>query len=487
VFFGHNDWVAFTGTSFPIDDEDLYVYELNPANLKQYKYRDQWESFRVVHEEIKVKGGEAMPVDLHFTRHGPVILVEQEKHRAFAVRTAWLEPGTAPYFPSAEHLRSKTFEEYKKSIDKWGVPPINHVYADVKGNIGWAPRGFAPARPNWDGLLPVPGDGRYEWAGRLPGSLFPTSYNPASAYITTSNEMNLPADYPYKDRKLSFEWEAPFRHQRIDEVLSKLNRVSIEDSLQLQNDVISIPARRLLALLKPLSSEDAKTIAALQLLRGWNASVDADSPAALLYEVWYSRHLRKAVKDAVLDQAAAAVIDFPHIGTLLDALEHPENSFGESASAKRDALLRNTLREAYEDAEKLAGSDPKQWKWGNLHQNLGEHPFSAIVDEKTRTTLNVGPFAQAGSQFTPNHASYRPNDFRVTLGPTVRMVIDVGNWDNSRAVNYPGQSGIPNSPHYRDLAPLWQRGEYFPLLYSRKAVENAKETRIELVPKPAQQ
>jgi penicillin G amidase len=317
--------------------------------------------------------------------------------------------------------------------------------------------------------------------------VFPTSYNPVSGYITTSNEMNLPADYPYQNHKLGFEWEAPFRHQRIDEVLSKLNRVSIEDSLRLQNDVISIPARRLLVLLQSLSSEDAKTKAALQLLRGWNDSVDADSPAALLYEVWYSGHLARAVKDAVLDKAAAAVIDLPHITLLLDALEHPENRFGANPGSERDALLRRTLREAYEDSEKLAGPDPQQWKWGNLHQNLGEHPFSAIVDDKTRTTVNVGPFARGGSQFTPNLAAYRPDDFRVMLGPTVRLVIDVGNWDNSRAVNYPGQSGIPDSPHYRDLAPLWQRGEYFPLLYSRKAVENATEARIELAPKSAQQ
>lgn len=486
VFIGHNDWMAFAGTSFPIDDEDLYVYELNPANPKQYKYRDQWESLLVIHDEIKVKGGAAIPVELQFTRHGPVIYAEEQKHRAFALRTAWLEPGTAPYFPSAEHMRSKTFEEYKNSLEKWGAPPINHVYADVKGNIGWVPRGFAPVRPNWDGLLPVPGDGRYEWAGRLEGNQFPTSYNPISGYITTSNEMNLPPDYPYKDRKLSFEWEAPFRHQRIDGVLSKLNRVSIEDSLQLQNDVISIPARRLLVLLQRLSPEDVKTKAGLRLLRGWNASVDADSAAALLYEVWYSRHLRKAVKDAVLDKAAAAVVDFPYIMALLDALEHPEIRFGDNAGAKRDALLMATLRDAYEDAEKLAGPDPNQWKWGKIHQNLCEHPFSVIVDDKTRATLNVGPFAQGGSQFTPNHASYRANDFRVTLGPTVRLVVDVGSWDNSRAVNYPGQSGVPESPHYRDLAPLWQRGEYFPLLYSRKAVENATEKRINLVPRPAQ-
>ena len=78
----------------------------------------------------------------------------------------------------------------------------------------------------------------------------------------------------------------------------------------------------------------------------------------------------------------------------------------------------------------------------------------------------------------------RSRDFRQMSGPSVRVVIDVGNWDNSRAVNHPGQSGDPDSPHYRDLAPMWRNGQYLPLLYSRTAVENATEKKIKLVPGP---
>ena len=79
VMLGHNDWIAFGSTSFPIDEEDLYVYELNPANPDQYKYKGQWESFQVVHETIKVKGQGEVPVELKFSRHGPVVYVEKEK------------------------------------------------------------------------------------------------------------------------------------------------------------------------------------------------------------------------------------------------------------------------------------------------------------------------------------------------------------------------------------------------------------------------
>jgi penicillin amidase len=488
VSLGHNDWIAFAHTSFPVDQEDLYVYEMNPANPDQYKYKGQWESFRVVREEIKVKGQLAVAVELKFTRHGPLIYVEKDiergKNRAFAVRTIWLEPGTSPYFPAYGHMRSKTFEDYKKSVERWGTPSLNHVYADVQGNIGWAPRGFAPIRPNWDGLLPVPGDGRYEWAGRLTSDQFPTSYNPPSGYVTTSNEMNLPPNYPYKDRKLGFEWAVPFRHQRIDEVLSKLNRAAIEDMMHLQNDVVSIPARRLLALLQPLSSDDATARAALASLKGWNASEDADSPQAALYEVWFSRHLREAFRQTVLSKAAADSFEFPDTAAMLDALENPETRFAGNAAEQRDRLLLTSLSSAYQEMGSLQGADPREWRWGKLHRNLSEHPLSALVDEATRAKLNVGPLERGGGAYTPNVAHYRLSDFRDTAGPSIRIVVDLGNWDNSRAVNLPGQSGDPNSPHYRDLAPLWRDGQYFPLLYTRKAVESATEKIINLVPKP---
>jgi penicillin amidase len=97
--------------------------------------------------------------------------------------------------------------------------------------------------------------------------------------------------------------------------------------------------------------------------------------------------------------------------------------------------------------------------------------------------LDVGPLETGGSAFTVNASSYRARDFQQLSGPSVRMVLDVGNWDNSRAVNYPGESGDQNSAHYRDLAPMWTAGTYFPLLYSREAVEKATEKRIRLVPK----
>jgi penicillin G amidase len=484
VSFAHNDWIAYAGTVFWIDQEDLYVYELNPANPDEYKYQGKWVAFRQVHEQIKVKGQGAVAAELKFTRHGPVIYLDRETNRAFAVRTAWLEPGTSPYFASVALMRARTFPEYEKAVARWGKPALNMVYADVKGNIAWTPRGFAPIRPNWDGLMPVPGDGRYEWAGKWTAAQLPLSYNPSQGYLTTSNEMNLPPGYPYKQRKLGFEWSDPSRHRRIDEVLSSRPKVSLEDSMRLQNDVLSIPARRLLALLETLTSDNAETLAALKLLGEWDAHLDSDSAAAALEEVWFTRHLQPAFKAATLSNQAAGLFAAPSTQVLLDGLEQPQTRFSPDATGQRDKLLLTTLGAAYGEMENLQGPDASKWTWGKLHHNFSEHPFSQVTDEAQQKQLNVGPVETGGGAFTVNASSYRARDFLQTSGPSVRMVLDVGNWDNSRAVNYPGESGDPNSPHYRDLAPMWVGGTYFPLLYSRPAVEQATEKRIRLVPNP---
>jgi len=482
ISLGHNGTIAFGLTIFNIDQEDLYVYELNPADPSQYKYQGGWEPFRVEREMIPVRGAAAQPADLAFTRHGPVIYVDQAKGRAYAVRSGWLEPGMSPYFGSLDYMRAKNFPAFHRALVNWGAPTLNQVYADVRGNIGWAATGLAPRRPNWDGLLPVPGDGRYEWDGFWRGDFLPSLYNPGQGWIATANAYNIPADYPARDRKLGFEWTNPSRYQRLNEVLGGLPKVSLEDSERLQNDILSIPARRLMALLAPLSSSDEKTQRALAFLRHWDARQTADSPQAALEEVWQLRHLRKGYRAAVLSPGQAAAVTETDMDEMLKALEQPGARFGENAAAGRDQLLLATLRSAWEEMEQLEGREPAMWQWGRLHFNLNEHPFAAAVDDALRVRINVGPIAKNGSEYTPSQSLPRPSDFRQMNGPSVRLVMDVGNWDNSRAVNHPGQSGDPAGPHYRDLAEFWRSGRYFQLAYSRKAVDRVTERVIHLIP-----
>ncbi len=484
VSIGHNGKVAFGLTIMSIDQEDLYVYETNPANPNQYRYGGGWEDFRIVREKVEVRGAPARMVELRFTRHGPVIHHDAGTRRAFAVRTAWTAPGMAPYFGSIDYMQAQDFTQFRRAMRRWGAPTENQVYADTAGNIGWVAGGLAPVRPNWDGLMPVPGDGRYEWKGFLDGDKLPYVLNPKQGWFASANEMNLPAGYPYKEYKLGFEWPDNARARRIAQVLSNTPKASMEGMQRLQNDVVNLNARRMVALLKPLSSKDRATAAALRLLASWNGEESAGSAPAALYEVWWSRHLGNAFKAAVLSPAAAGAMDAPHPTALLESLEQPGQRFGKDAVRRRNEVLLSSLAAAWTEMEAVQGPDPKRWQWGKLHFSFFVHPMAPILDNAGRAQVNVGPLPRGGSAYTVNVSSYHPDSFWQAHGPSFRMVLDVGNWDNSRAINTPGQSGDPLSPHYRDLAGSWAEGKYFPLLYSRDAVQKAVSQVIELAPAP---
>jgi penicillin amidase len=481
ISIGHNGKIAFGLTIFSIDQEDLYVYQLNPADARQYKYRGAWEKMTVLREAIAVRGQASVNADLVFTRHGPLIFSEPGKQRAFAVRTGWMAPGMAPYFGSIDYMRATDFAQFKRAMKHWGAPTENQVYADTKGNIGWVPGGLVPIRPNWDGLMPVPGDGSHEWNGFLSGDQLPFSYNPKAGWFASANEMNIPAAYPYRQHKLGFEWPHDARYTRLREQLTANSKSSIEDSMRLQNDVYSVPARRLVALLKPLVTMDARGAAALRLLKDWDYHERGDSAAAALFEVWWSRYLGVAYTQAVLGKDAASV-PTPDATVLIDTLEKPLARLGKDGLARRDALMLSSLGAAYADLERLQGADAARWQWGRLHYLYPMHALGGTADPKLRAQLNVGPIPVKGGAYTLNQSSYRNTDFMQINGPSFRVVIDVGNWDNSRAMNMPGQSGDPDSPHYRDLAPMWASGDYFPLVYSKAAVETAAELKILLVP-----
>ncbi|KEI43080.1 penicillin acylase family protein [Saccharopolyspora rectivirgula] len=478
ISIGHNGTIAFGLTIFPLDQEDLYVYQLDEQDHTRYRYADGWEEVRVERTEIAVRGEPARTVELQFTRHGPVIHVDEERHLAYAVRTAWLEPGMAPYFGSVRYLWARDFDEFTAAMRDWGAPTENQVYADTAGNIGWVPGGLAPRRRGYDGLLPVPGDGRYEWEGFHSGDDLPRVLNPDSGFIATANQFNLPQEY--WDRGLGYEWTNPFRHQRIVEVLSEQSRHALADSVALQNDQLSIPARRLTTLLSSLDSEDPVVARALRLLREWDHVLRPDSAAAALFEVWLTRHLAgEFVRRAVPE--AAPLIDAPDTAVMLAELENPGRWLPDAAA--RDQLLLDTLATARAEVERLLGPDEQQWKWGDLLHTSFTHPLSPLVDDSERQRLDTGPFPRGGSVDTVNQSAYWPGDFRHFAGPSFRMVLDVGNWDESLAVNTPGQSGDPSDPHYRDLAAMWRDGEYFPLAYSRAAVERVAQRRIKLLPR----
>ena len=481
ISLGHNDDIAFGITIFAIDQEDLYVYELNKSDPDSYRYRSGWAKMQIVRETIEVKGSPAREVELRFTRHGPVLGLDAANHRAFAMRTVWNESGLAGYFGSSRLLMAKNWDDFKVAANAWGAPPLNIVYADVQGNIGWAASGRAPVRKNWDGLMPVPGDGRYEWAGFQGKDVLPSRLNPAEGYFGTANEMNLPAGYPNERNKIAFEWTDRSRIDRINELLGAKTNMTLADSMAIQTDAVSTQSRRAVALLASLSSPDGAVTQALALLKAWNHEESTGSAAAAIYEVWATKHLGKMTV-AKAAPRAASLIDNGQLQAVIEYLEHPDGALGADPAAARDAILLESLRSALAELNQRLGPDMTTWAWGRLHHATFEPAVAVLADPQLRAQMSVGPLQTAGSASTPRAQAYRAGDFAVIGGASVRLVMDVGAWDNSVAMNTPGQSDDPLSAHYRDLFPLWAQGSYVPLRFSRAAVDGDAEDVIHLSP-----
>ncbi|ERF83950.1 penicillin acylase family protein [Bradyrhizobium viridifuturi] len=484
ISIGHNDTIAFGLTIFNVDQEDLYVYELNPDNPNQYRYGTGWEDMKVVHEKEAVKGEADRDLELKFTRHGPVIFVDADNKHAFAVRSIWFEPGTSAYFGSSDYMTAKSWTSFLGAMRRWGAPSENQVYADTSGNIGWVAAGKTPRRTSFDGLMPVPGDGRYEWQGFLSLDELPKLYQPKQGFIATANQMNLPADYPVNERRVGFEWSDSARWQRITEVLQANSKVTLADAMALQNDDTGMLARRLVALLRPLTSDDANVKKGLDLLKAWDARDAEDSAAAAVYEVWIANHLGPVLLKTTAPKAAELIApEASSISAIIGYLEKPDAALGNDPAAERDRVLRDSLGAAVADVTDKLGSDASMWRWGRLHVAKFDHALMPLADKATAAQMQVGPLAFGGAANVPRAATYRRTDYHLTAGASFRMVLDVGNWDASRTINTPGQSGDPFSGHYRDLAPLWATGQYVPLLYSRGAVEAAAAEAISLTPR----
>ena len=476
IAFGHNTKCAWAVTIFYIDQEDVFVHDTDPARPDHYRHGPGHEAMTTIHEIFQVRGCPDQTIPLHFTRHGPV--VHQGKDSAVTVRTVWQEPGTAPYLASLRFMDIDNIHDFRAATFHWRTPSVNFAYADAKGSIGWMAAGAVPLRQGWDGLLPVPGDGRFDWQGLRDPAQMPFIINPPEGFIYSANAMNLPEGWDHQAHPVGHEWIERSRATRIAEVLSSQTHHGIAEARALQTDTLSIPARRIGRLLAALTTADSKTAEALALLRGWNHRIEATSPAAALYETWFARHLRPALLALIEPDPARRILYLPgDIGGILDALEKPALF----SAAERDSLLLTTLESAFLALEQQMGQDPAGWTYAQYQQGLFLHPLADVLPQAR--AWNVGPFAKGGSYSTPMMAATRPDTGRIYAGASFRMVVDLADPDRSVWINTPGQSGDPRSPHYRDLAPLWAAGDYVPMLISPRKIAEHTEQVILLSPR----
>ena len=424
VAIGHNERVAWGLTIAGTDQEDVYVETVNPANPNEVRFNGAWEPLKIVKEAIAVRGGEPVAVELKYSRHGPIFYEDRTRNLAYAVRRAAGEPGTAPYLAGLRLSQAKNCRDFLDAAMYWKAPTENLICGDVDDNISWRPAALTPARKGWNGRLPVPGGGQYEWQGFRTD--LPFELNPSRGYVATANHnINPPAYTPplmFKNADTRFERITRLR-QMLDGPPAKL---TLEDHKRMQHDALSLRA-----------------LADLALFRGWTASEPAVEQLRAEIAAWDGVYARESQAAALYEQWRNA---------------------GAGGRSGPTGVVGRTREDVESRLRVMANAISRQTRtWGQAHTRAFRHPLLRPFD--------LGPVERSGGAGTV-----------AADGASYREIFDVADWDRSLVINVPGQSGQPGSPFYDNLLKLWADNEYFPLAFSARAIGAAAKYRLTLRP-----
>ena len=330
------------------------------------------------------------------------------------MRAAWLEPGGAPYLASLRMNQATTWEEFRAACAYNRMPAENMVWADRRGTIGWQAAGIQPLRKNWSGLLPVPGDGRYEWDGFLPITDLPHEVNPSRGFIATANHYLFPNDYPHK-AALHYTWADPYRASRITEILGSGRLFSVAETINAaERRPVAAGASARAAARAICRCQRAGGARPRRLLQ-WDFVLDKDSVAAGIYAMWQRRVLantRERLVPAALRELGGQIVTTQRI---VDWLHAPDGRFGEQPTEARDALLALSLDEAVAELTKRFGADPARWNYGQdgFHHALIRHPLSAVGQcRDARAAVRRPAAARWRRQHGERHRQRRQPDVR---------------------------------------------------------------------------
>ena len=497
IILGHNDRIAWGATNVGPDVMDLYIEKINPENPTQYLTADGWVDMETVVEVIQVAGEEPLEVEVHLTRHGPVIdsvygledFAEESglaipDHYALALRWTALEPSCI-ICSFWEINLANDWEEFREAARRFSVPSQNLLYADVEGNIGYQMPGNIPIRvEGHDGMLPVPGwNDEYEWQGFIPFEELPHTFNPTQGYIVTANNAVVGKDYPYL---ITEQWSFGFRARRIVDLLENAqDPITITTLKKMQGDNYDLMAAVLVPLLLEQTYSDPDLQAAQELLRGWDYQADMDSAPAALYMVFWQHLIENTTQDNLPDDYQIGVSSRAY-EIIRNLVAQPNNPWWDDTSTpereNREDILQLTLKESYKEMVKTQGKDSTNWQWGELHtvsfvhQVMNSFPF-------IKKAFNRGPFPASGGNDIINATGWdQDNPYFVDWLPSMRMIVDLNNLDNSLSIHTTGQSGHAYHPNYIDMAELWRKIYYHPMPWDPRRIHSQAESLLILRP-----
>jgi penicillin amidase len=493
VIIGHNSNIAWGFTNVGPDVLDLFIEKINPENPNQYEFKGEWRDMTLVDETIKVAGGEPINITVRHTHHGPIYsdiddsfenlseTTDLEVPSLYAVSVRWTALEPSSIFEAILNMNlASDWASFRDALRDFNVPSQNMIYADVNGNIGYQTPGNIPIRASGDGLLPVPGwTGEYDWQGYIPFEELPTSFNPPQGFIVTANNAIVGAEYPYS---ISKTWDLGYRANRISELIQSHEKISIQDIQAIQGDSFNAMGPVLIPILSTLAIEDQELNQYVSALESWDYQNNAGSRQAAIFNAFWRHLLLETFSDEIPDNIPNSSSAFLIIENLID---DPQNEWWDNIDTTdietRDMIMIRALKDAIIELEDLLGKNDRDWQWGDLHtrtfrSNLGIGPLALI--------FNRGPFPTDGSSSAVNNTSWiEANGYDIVVLPSMRMIVDLADLENSYTVHTTGQSGHAFHPHYIDMADLWGKNLLHPMLWDREQVEAAQGSTLKLTPR----
>jgi len=489
IVIGHNDFVAWGATNLGPDVQDVYIEKFDKDNPNRYQAPGGWRDAQVRHEQINVrkspidpKSVQAQTLDVTVTRHGPIVL-EKDGVR-YALRWPALDPANLEIAGIFDANRARNWKEFTEGLSKYGGPTQNFVYADVEGHIGYYGAGKIPIRKSGDGSIPYDGatdDG--EWTSYIPFEKLPHSFDPPAGIIVTANQRVVGKDYPYF---LSHNWAPPYRARRIFDLLSAKPKLTSDDFRKIQGDTYSIAmttfARAAAKSLKAsvsapgavatgLSATNEQITKLISELESWDGMMNADSHTAVLVS-----QMRGLFRTRILTTALGSDLysnyTWAQAEILIDriATEQPTEWLPKQYQ-NYASLFRAAYDEARQNLARSFGADESQWTWGKLAIVRFNHPLASAPFIGAQ--FAIAPFPQNGSGGSVNVGS----------SVSMRLIADPSNWDKTQHGIPLGESGIPNSAHWKDQLDDWRNVTPRAFPFSKAAIDNATKETIVLTPK----
>lgn len=465
LIIGHNEKIAWGVTNMMVDVQDLYIEKLDPGTGR-YEYKGQIEQAQLDREVIAVRGAKPVEMPVWITRHGPIFL--SRGNRQYALK--WAAADAEFRFVFAEIDKASNWHEFREALRQYPGPGQNFVYADREGNIGYQATGRFPIRRGFTGQFPVSGsDGEHEWEGYIPFDDLPSIYNPPSGMLVTANQSPFPPGYKWQ---VNGNFASPDRWRQIRDLLRSHEGWKPGEMLAVEKDVYSplcdFLARQAVAAFDRKKPAPPRVAAAVDLLRGWNGQMEKGTAAPMVVSLLY-QHLRHAIAErAAPSKGGEYRPDFLSPRVLREMLEErPAGWYPDW-----DKMLLDNLADAVDEGSRMQGERVSKWDYGIwnripiMNPVLSRLPFIG-------TWFEVGIVPMSGSSTT-----VKQTIGSLHVGPSMRFVADLSEWDNSLHNITVGESGQVLSRHYKDQWNAYYTGSSFPMQFNQVKGES------ELVVKP---